>query len=169
MAKLKDALVCTTISSEAKAHQAGMLGADHCVYYNRMNFVDGVQPLDPGPGGRCGFGHGGRADPVSKPFRRCASTGNVVTLHSALPETDWNTARQRNLRVSFALTLTPRLQHQREGLLYQARILKQCAKWLDAGKVKVLLSKTFPLAAVGEAYDYLGTHPTGKVVLSLRD
>jgi NADPH2:quinone reductase len=166
MATLKDALVCTTISSEAKAHQAAMLGADHCIYYTRMNFVDGVNHWTQGQGVDVAFDTVGEPT-LSQTFQAVRQYGDVVTLHSALPETDWHTARQRNLRVSFELTLTPRLHHQREGLLYQARILKQCAKWLDAGKIKVLLNQTFPLAAVDEAYDYLATHPVGKVVLAM--
>lgn len=166
LAKLKGALVCTTISSEAKAHQAGMLGADHCIYYPRMNFVDGVNHWTQSQGVDVAFDTVGEPT-LSQTFRAVRQYGDVVTLHGATSETDWGTARKRNLRVSFELTLTPRLQHQREGLLYQARILKQCAKWLDAGKVKILLDKAFPLESVAEAYQYLATHPVGKVVLRL--
>ena len=168
MAKLKDALVCTTISSEAKAHQAGMLGADHCIYYPRMNFVDGVNHWTQGLGVDLAFDTVGEPT-LSQTFGAVRQYGDVVTLHSATAESDWATARQRNLRISFELTLTPRLQHQHEGLVYQARILKQCAKWLDTGKVKVLLNRTFPLEAVAEAYTYLHTHPVGKVVLTLAE
>ena len=166
MAKLKDAWVCTTISSEAKAHQAGMLCADHCIYYNRINFVDGVNPWTQGMGVDIAFDTVGEPT-LSQTFQAVRQCGDVVTLHAATEETDWGTARQRNLRVSFELTLTPRLLHQIDGLLYQTRILKQCAKWLDAGKIKVLLDRTFPLEAVGAAHEYLATHPIGKVVLSL--
>jgi NADPH2:quinone reductase len=166
MAKLKGAWVCTTISSEAKADQAGMLGADHCIYYPRMNFVDGVNHWTQGQGVDVAFDTVG--DPtLSQTFQAVRPYGDVVTLHGATGETDWGTARQRNLRVSFELTLTPRLQRQPAGLLYQARILKQCAKWLDTGKIRVLLAKTFPLESVQAAYDYLSTHPVGKVVLNV--
>lgn len=168
MAKLKDALVCTTISSEAKAHQAGMLGADHCIYYTRMNFVDGVNHWTQGQGVDMAFDTVGEPT-LSRTFQAVRQYGDLVTLHAATGESDWGTARQRNLRISFELTLTPRLQHQPDWMVYQARILKQCAKWLDTGKVKVLLAKTFPLEAVGEAYAYLATHPMGKVVLSLAE
>ncbi len=166
MAKLKGAWVCTTISSEGKAHQAGMLGADHCIYYTRMNFVDGVNHWTQGQGVDVAFDTVGEPT-LSQTFHAVRQYGDVVTLHSATAETDWGTARQRNLRISFELTLTPRLQSRRESLRYQARILKQCAKWLDAGKIKVLLDQTFPLEGVAEAYRYLGTHPVGKVVLTL--
>jgi len=166
MAKLRGALVCTTISSETKAHQTGMLGADHCIYYTRMNFVDGVNHWTQGQGVDVAFDTVGEPT-LSQTFQAVRTYGDVVTLHGATGETDWGTARLRNLRVGFELTLTPRLQNQPDGLRYQARILKQCAQWLDAGKIKVLLANTFPLEAVEAAYDCLGTHPIGKVVINL--
>jgi NADPH2:quinone reductase len=166
MAKLKGAQVCTTISSEAKAHQAGMLGADHCIYYTRMNFVDGVNHWTQGQGVDVAFDTVGEPT-LSQSFQAVRHYGDLVTLHSATGETDWSTARQRNLRISFELTLTPRLQQRWDGLLHQTRILKQGAKWLDAGTIKVLVSKTFALEEVAAAFDYLSHSPMGKVVLRL--
>lgn len=166
MAKLKGAQVCTTISSEAKAHRAGMLGADHCIYYNRMNFVDGVNHWTQGQGVDVAFDTVGEPT-LSQSFQAVRHYGDLVTLHAATGETDWGTARQRNLRISFELTLTPRLGQHWPGLLYQTRILKQCAKWLDAKTIKVLLDKTFPLESVAAAYDYLKSSPIGKVVLTI--
>jgi NADPH2:quinone reductase len=167
MAKHKGAQICTTISSEAKAHQAALWGADHCIYYTRMNFVDGVNHWTQEQGVDVAFDTVGEPT-LSQTFEAVRHCGDLVTLHSATPETDWNKARNRNLRVSFELTLTPHLQHQWDGLLYQARILEQCAKWLDSGVLKVHLDKTFPLTQVGDAHAYLGqVQAMGKVALKV--
>jgi NADPH2:quinone reductase len=167
MAKHKGAQVCTTISSEAKAHLASLWGADHCIYYPHMNFVDGVRYWTQGHGVDIAFDTVG--EPIlSQTFQAICQGGDLVTLHSATPDTDWATARQRNLRVGFELTLTPRLHQQWEGLLHQTRILKQCAKWLDSGILTVHVDKTFPLEQVAAAHDYLQSgQAMGKVVLSL--
>ena len=50
LAKLRDTRIATTVSSEAKAQFVTHLGADHCIYYTRINFVDAVMAWTEGKG-----------------------------------------------------------------------------------------------------------------------
>lgn len=167
LAQLKGAQVCTTISSEAKANLAGLLGADHCIYYNRMAMVAGVNHWTGDQGVDVAFDTVG--EPVlSETFPAVRFYGDVVTLHSATADTDWAVARTRNLRVGFTLTLTPKLQQHPEGLVSQARILYQCAQWIEAGKINLAVDRVFPLEQVAAAHRYLASGSVlGKVVLKM--
>jgi NADPH2:quinone reductase len=49
---------------------------------------------------------------------------------------------------------------------HQAEILKQCATWIDEGKLKIHLSQTFPLKDAAAAHKALETgSTTGKIAL----
>jgi NADPH2:quinone reductase len=49
---------------------------------------------------------------------------------------------------------------------HQAEILKQCASWIDEGKLKIHLSQTFPLKDAAAAHKALETgSTTGKIAL----
>ena len=50
------------------------------------------------------------------------------------------------------LMLTPALQEIRSAQEHQAEILKQCATWIDEGKLKIHLSQTFPLSQAARAH-----------------
>ncbi len=165
LAKLLGAQVCTTISSEAKADLAGRLGADFCIYYRHMNFVEGVNHWTQGQGVDVALDTVGEPA-LSQTFGAVRQGGDVVTLHRPTPDTDWTTARQRNLRLGFELTLTPRLESHWPGLLYQTRILHQGAQWMEAGKIKAWVDRTFALEEVAAAHQYLNSGAAkGKVVL----
>ncbi|GAC1479053.1 MAG: hypothetical protein NVS2B14_19910 [Chamaesiphon sp.] len=72
----------------------------------------------------------------------------------------------RNLRISLELMLTPMLQGLVEAQQAQAKILKQCARLIDEGKLKIHLSKTFPLEEASAAHQLMETGSiTGKIVL----
>jgi NADPH:quinone reductase len=165
LAKLRGAEVYTTVSSEEKAHFAGLMGADHCIYYPRINFVEGVLNLTGQRGLDAAFDTVG--EPIlSQTFSAVRLYGDVVTLHATTPETDWKTARSRNLRLSFELMLTPLLDDLVAARHQQARILKQGARCFEAGKLKVHIGRTFPLEAAAEAHRQIEAGGVlGKVVL----
>lgn len=165
LAKLRGAEVCTTISSEEKAHFVGVLGADHCIYYPRMNFVDGVMGWTGGQGVDITFDTVG--EPVlSTSFAATRIYGDVVTLHAPTADTDWKTARSRNLRLSYELMLTPLLQNLPDAHHHQAKILSQCARLIATGQLKIYLNQTFPLAQAAAAHRLVEAgHGIGKVVL----
>jgi NADPH2:quinone reductase len=58
------------------------------------------------------------------------------------------------------------LQGLVEAQRHQAEILKQCASWIDEGKLKIHLSQTFPLQDAAAAHKALETgSTTGKIAL----
>ena len=165
LAKLKGAQVCTTIRSEAKADFVGRLGADHCIYYPRIDFVEAALTWTNGQGVDVAF------DPVggavfSKTFAAVRVYGDIVTLLAPAADTDWKTARDRNLRVSYELMLTPMLQGLIAAQQHQAEILQQCAHWIDENKLQIHLNQTFPLENAAGAHRFLESGSMmGKVVL----
>ncbi|MEB3229830.1 MAG: zinc-dependent alcohol dehydrogenase family protein [Leptolyngbyaceae bacterium] len=169
LARLAGAKVCTTVSSPEKAKVATDLGADHCIFYQQENVVDAVMRWTEGRGVNLGFDTVGGAV-LSQTFAATAIYGDVVTLLAPATDTDWKIARDRNLRFSFELMLTPMLQHLPDAQRDQANILRQCARLIDQGELQIILSKTFPLDAVVEAHRCLEAGGMiGKIALHIAD
>lgn len=168
LAKLRGALVCTTISHETKANLATQLGADHCIYYRRIDFIEGVHHWTSDRGVDLAFDTVG--EPVlSQTFHAVKVYGDVVTLHSSNADTQWGVARTRNLRVSHELTLTPMLTPMPEARQHQAKILARCASWFETGQLKIHLGTVLPLDQVVHAHQLVEAGETlGKLVLTLK-
>jgi len=45
--------------------------------------------------------------------------------------------------------------------------LKELARLVDAGRLKVHVERTFPLEKAGEVHAFLATRPKGKIVLTV--
>ncbi len=166
LAKLRGAEVCTTVGSQDKARLVRQLGADHPILYKQTDFVQAALDWTEGKGVDLAFDTvGGKTFYDSFPAVRVY--GDVVTILEPDPaHFNWKTARSRNLRISLELMLTPMLQGLVEAQQHQAEILKQCASWIDEGKLKIHLSQTFPLQDAAAAHKALETgSTTGKIVL----
>jgi len=164
-AKLKGARVCTTVSSEEKADFACQLGAETSIFYQRTDFVQSALAWSQDKGVDLAFDTVGGAT-FSQTFAAVRIYGDVVTLLAPSADTDWKTARNRNLRISYELMLTPMMQNLVSAQQHQAAILNQCARLIDAGQLEIHLSQTFPLAAAAEAHRLLETGSTmGKIAL----
>jgi NADPH:quinone reductase len=165
IAKLKGARVCTTVSSDAKANFVQQLGAELAINYRQTDFAPAVLNWTAGEGVDIVFDTVGSAT-FSQSFAATRIYGDVVTLLDSAPETDWKTARSRNLRLSFELMLTPLLKGLVTAQQHQVDILTQAAQWIDAGQLKIHLGKTFPLGAAADAHRFLEAGSvTGKVSL----
>ncbi|MDB9527981.1 zinc-binding dehydrogenase [Oscillatoria sp. CS-180] len=165
LAKLREAHVATTISSESKAQLVTQLGADHCIYYDRIHFVEAVMAWTDGHGVDITFDTVG-GPVLSDSFKATRYGGDVITLLAPTESTDWKTARDRNLRLSFELMLTPQLQTLPEARAHQAKILASCAKRLDTGQLHIHVDKTFPLSQAATAHRWIEEgQGMGKVVL----
>jgi NADPH2:quinone reductase len=165
LAKLAGAEVLTTVSTEDKATFARQLGADRTFFYQDTDIVQAVLEATQGEGVDLSFDTvGGKV--LSQSFALTQVYGDVVTLLAPDAQTDWKTARDRNLRVSFELMLTPMLKQIAEAQQEQARILQQCARLIDQHQLTISLSDTFPLAEVATAHRLLEKGSTqGKIVL----
>jgi NADPH:quinone reductase len=167
LAKLIGAEVCTTVSSEEKAEFIYQLGADQAILYTQIDVVKAALDWTNGAGVDVTFDTVGGAV-LSQSFAATRVYGDVVTILAADGNTDWKTARDRNLRVSFELMLTPLLKGLVNAQIEQAKILQQCARLIDRGQLQVQLSHTFPLAEAAAAHQLLERGSvTGKIVLSI--
>jgi NADPH2:quinone reductase len=166
LAKIKGARVSTTVSSPDKERLTRQLGADEPILYQQTNFVEAVWKWTDGKGVDLAFDTvGGKTF-----FDTCNAVkvyGDLVTILE--PDSsigNLKVARNRNLRISLELMLTPMLLGLVEAQKHQGKILKQCADWIDEGKLKIHLNQTFPLAEAVTAHKLLETGSMmGKIAL----
>ncbi len=167
LAKIKSAEVCTTVGSPDKARLVRQLGADEPILYKQTDFVEAVLKWTNNTGVDLAFDTvGGQTF-----FDTCNAVkiyGDLVTIlepNFALGKL--KTARTRNLRIALELMLTPMLQGMVAAQKYQGEILKQCATWIDEGKLTIHLQQTFPLKEAALAHTTLERGSmTGKIALT---
>lgn len=165
LAKMAGATVYTTVSSEQKAAFVDHLGVDRTILYPRTDVVRTILDWTSGEGVDLGVDTVGGSI-LSQTFAATRMYGDVVTLLAADGQTDWKTARDRNLRVSFELMLTPMLKGAIEAQQDQAKILQQCARLIDQQTLTIHLAKVFPLAEAAAAHCLLEQGGiVGKIVL----
>jgi NADPH2:quinone reductase len=166
LAKLRGAQVVTTVSSPDKERLVRQLGADYPIFYEQTDFVKAVLSWTGGQGVDVVF------DTVGGVvfWQSCLATkvyGDIVTIL----EPDFNLgnlkqARNRNLRISLELMLTPALLNIPSAQAHQGEILRQASQLFDTGKLQVHLSQTFPLAEAALAHQVIETGSVmGKIAL----
>jgi len=167
LAKLTGTSVCTTVSSDAKAEFVYELGADQAILYTQSDIVQKTLEWTNGEGVDLGFDTvGGQV--LSQTFAATRIYGDVVTILAADAATDWKTARDRNLRISYELMLTPMLRRLLSARQDQVAILQQGARLIDQGKLTIHTGQVFPLAEAAAAHMLLGRGGmVGKIVLSI--
>ena len=165
LAVLQQAKVCTTVGSAEKANFTQQLGADKAILYKETDFVQAALDWTEGEGVDIGFDTVGR-ETFGRTFSATKIYGDVVTILEADASTDWKVARSRNLSISYELMLIPMLQGLVAAQQHQADILTQCADLIDVGKLKIHVSKVFPLSEAVAAHQLLEAGSiTGKIVL----
>lgn len=166
LAKLRGAKVATTVGSVGKEAFVKKLGADFPILYKQKNFITEIMDWTSGKGVDIGFDTvGGKTF-----FDTCQAVkiyGDVVTiLEPDCSIEPLKTARNRNLRISLELMLTPALMNLSDYLKHQCQILEKCAQWFDEGKLSIHLEKTFPLSEASLAHEMLEKGSvTGKIAL----
>lgn len=167
LAKLADAQVITTVSSEEKANFTRQLGADQTINYRTHDVVAEVLRYTAGKGVDIAFDTVG-PEVLQSCFRCVKPYGDVVTILQPSPDTDWSEARKRNVRFSLELMLTPVLLELEGAKRHQGEILRQCATLFDENSLTVKIAGTFALADAAAAQLYLEqNHPAGKLVLTM--
>lgn len=167
LADLQGAQVATTVSTPEKADLVRQWGADQVILYQQADFVQAIHDWTKGQGVDLVFDTIG-GPILSQSFPAVQIYGDIVTILEAAPDTDWKTARNRNLRVSFELMLTPMLKGMVEEQQAQTKILEQCARLFEQGQLKVHVSHTLPLEEAAAAHQLLEQgSTTGKIVLSV--
>jgi len=167
LARAAGARVCTTVSGPEKADFAHELGAEYCINYREEDLVESVMNWTEGRGVDVAL------DTVGpEVFRRTipamAHYGDLVTILDPGPGLDLKEARNRNLRISLELMLTPMLYDLPRARTHQGEILRRCGKMIDNGDLKIHCSASFPLAQAQEAHKLIEEgHVTGKIVLTM--
>ena len=167
LAKFGGADVCTTVSTPDKADFVRSIGADYAILYRQESFVEATGVWTGGLGVDVAFDTVG-GDLFAATFPAVKHYGDLVTILEPPADTPWGIARQRNLRISLELMLTPLLVPLPTAIAAQGNILRQCAQWIDAGRLTIHLHRTFPLAAAADAHALLERGSTqGKLALEI--
>jgi len=165
LAKAFGAKVIATAGSAEKCKECLALGADHAVNYKTEDFVAAAKEATGGKGVDVTLDMVG-GDYTERNIIAAADDGRIVqiaTLGGA--DVKFNISRLMMKRLTLTgSTLRPRTREVKAGF---ARALEQKV-WplLAAGKVKVVLDSTFPLAKAADAHRRLETSQhVGKIVL----
>ena len=164
IAKQLGAQVIGTVSTEAKAKLAKEAGADHVILYTQADFLAEVKKLTDGRGLEVVYDSVGQTT-FDKSLECLKPRGYMVLFgQSSGPVAPFDPAR---LAARGSLFLTrPSLAHYS---LDRAELLKRASdifNWTAAGKLKVRIDKSFPMAEAAEAHRQLeGRKTTGKVIL----
>jgi NADPH2:quinone reductase len=167
LAKAFGAKVIATAGSADKCKACLDLGADHAVNYKTDDFVAAVKTATGGKGVDVTLDMVG-GDYTERNIIAAAEDGRIVQIATlAGAEVKINIARLMMKRVTLTgSTLRPRTREVKAGF---ARALEDKV-WplLAAGKVKVVMDSTFPLAKAADAHRRLETSAhIGKVVLTV--
>lgn len=146
IAKARGATVIATASTD-KLEFVRSLGADEVIDYRNTDFSTAVADVDVALDAIGG-------DHVAETVKVMKSGGVIVSLLN-VSDAALSEAATRGIRIE-RISVRP----DRDGLLELGRLA-------DAGKLKVHVEKTFPLAEAGAAHALLARKPKGKVVLTI--
>jgi len=166
LAKIVGARIIATVSSPEKADFVKSLGADEVIIYTQTDVASEVDRLTAHQGADLVFDTVG-VDVFKASIPATAYFGRLVTLLDP-KSVDLSEARMRNLLIGFEVMLTPMLRDLPAARDKHVTLLKQCATYIDAGKLTLRVSQVLPLAQAKLAHDIIEAgHTTGKVVLAI--
>jgi NADPH2:quinone reductase len=166
MAKMIGALVIGTVSTPAKAEIARSHGADEVILYTERDFETEVKRITAGDGVHVVYDSVGKT--TFDKSLNCLRPRGLMALfgQSSGPVPPFDPAIL-NARGSLFLT-RPSLGHYlatREELLWRAG---DVLGWLDSGKLKLRIHRTYPLADAAQAHRDLESRKTaGKLLLTV--
>ena len=138
------------IATASTVHQPTLqqLGVDQAIDYTTTKFEDIVKDVDV-------VLNCVRADALGRSYGVVKKGGTIVSITD---EPDQTECAKRSLTCS------------RMGAHPDAKVLEELAKLIEAGKMKPIVSQTFPLADAIKAHQQIETHHTlGKIVLKVTD
>ena len=138
------------IATASTAHQdlLKQLGVDQAIDYTTTKFEDVVKDVDV-------VLNCVRADALGRSYGVVKKGGRVVSITD---EPDQNECAKRGITCS------------RMGAHPDSRVLEELTQLIEAGKMKPIVSQTFPLAETDKAHEQIETHHTlGKIVLKVAD
>jgi NADPH2:quinone reductase len=166
MAKLAGARVFGTVSTAAKAEIARQHGADETIVYTEQDFEAEVKRLTGGRGVDVVYDSVGQTT-FEKSLGSLRPRGLLALFGQSsgpVPPVDLNIL---NSRGSLFVT-RPSLGHHvatRDELLWRAA---DVLNWIGAGKLKLRIDRSYPLAEAAQAHrDLEGRHTAGKLLLTV--
>ncbi len=168
LAKHLGAKVAVTVSGPDKAAFARELGAEKIIDYKAEDFVTAALDWTGGQGVDMVFDTVGGGT-FCRSFAAAKVYARVVTLLQADCEAgDLKTARSRNQSIHYELMLTPMQLGMHAARIRQREMLEAAAGLIEAGKLKVTVSRALPLKQAAEAHRLIEDgHISGKVVLEI--
>lgn len=164
VAKSRGAHVIATTSSEEKANLARAAGADDVVLYTQTDFEAEVKRLTKDRGVDVVYDSVGK-DTFDKSLNCLRPRGYMVLYgqsSGSVPPVDPQTL---NAKGSLYLT-RPYIGHYTADRTELLERVKDVFKWMETGKLRVSIDKTFPLSEAAEAHRYLESRRSkGKVLL----
>lgn len=166
LARLAGARVAATVSGADKAEFVHGLGAEFTIDYRNEDLVGAVADWTGGRGVDVCFDTVG-PEVFARSIEVMAVYGDLVTVLDP-GAVSLKEARNRNLRISLELMLTPQLKHLPEALAHQGEILRRCGELFDAGRLRIAVADTYPLARAADAHRRLEAGGMqGKLVLTM--
>ncbi len=166
MAKLAGARVFGTVSTAAKAEIARQHGAEEAILYTEQDFEAEVKRLTGGRGVDVVYDSVGKTT-FEKSLGSLRPRGLLALFGQSsgpVPPVDLNIL---NAKGSLFVT-RPSLGHHvatRDELLWRA---SDVLNWIGAGKLKLRIERSYPLAEAARAHrDLEGRHTTGKLLLTV--
>ena len=165
MAKMLGARVFGTVSTEEKARIARASGADETILYTQQDFEAEVKRLTGGRGVDVVYDSVGKTT-FEKSLNSLRPRG-MLALFGQSSGVVAPVEAATLAKGSLFLT-RPGLPHYmltRQELLWRA---EDVLNWIDSGKLKVNVSRVYPLAEAAQAHrDLEGRRTTGKLVLAV--
>ncbi len=170
LAQSGGARVCATVGDEEQAMLVQDLGAEEFIFYRQRDFVEAVLAWTHNKGVDIALDTVG-PDNFRRTIPAVAYAGSLVTLLDPGSDMDWTEARNKNLNIGFELMLTPMLRDDLPtARAHQVEILRRCAGWVDTGKLKIHVSRKFPLEKAADAHRLIEQgHTRGKIVLEIEN
>ena len=166
LARLAGARVATTVSGPAKADFVNSLGAEFTIDYRNEDVVGAIADWTGGRGVDVCVDTVG-PEVFARSIETMAVYGDLVTILDPGP-VSLKEARNRNLRISLELMLTPQLKGLTDALAHQGEILRRCGALFDAGELRIEVADTYPLARAADAHRRIEAGGMqGKLVLTM--
>ena len=166
MAKMRGARVFGTVSTPEKAEIARQSGVDEIILYTRQDFEAEVKRLTGGRGVDVVYDSVGKTT-FDKSLNSLRPRGLLALFGQSSGPVPLFELGLLNAKGSLYIT-RPSLAHHsatREELLWRAGDVLQ---WIDSGKLKLRIDRTYPLASAAQAHRDLESRKTaGKLLLTV--
>ena len=141
------------------------LGVELVIRYRDEDFVAAVRKWSAGRGVQVALDNVG-GEVLRRTYEAMDWYGRVATLMGTVADGPENIAYNANLSIHNVMMLTPQWRDLSDRLVLQADVVAKGIEWLAAGKLRVEVSETLPLAQAAEAHRRLEAGGmTGKLVL----